>query len=90
MFRLKKGIINRSSNIVCMNLLFLVRAVGFTIELMMMSYNPPPICFNIKIFNQGMLLSFEKPNNGLVKITPLTLMEGLSSNNLQVTNPPKL
>lgn len=60
-----------------MNLLFLVNAVGFTIEFIIMSYIPPPICFSINTFIQGIFLSLGNPNNGLVKITPLTLRVGL-------------
>lgn len=59
---------------VCMNLLFFVRAVGLTIELMMISSRPPPICFNINTFAQGNCLSLGNPNNGLVNITPLTFI----------------
>lgn len=71
MFTLKNGIINLSSNMVRIKLLFLVKAVGLTIEFIMISSRPPPICFTIKVLIQGNFLSLGNPNNGLVNIHPL-------------------
>lgn len=75
---------------VWINLLFFVKAVGFTIEFTIISYKPPPICFNINTFIHGNLRSLGNPNNGLVKITPDILIVFLYNNNFVVTNPPKL
>ncbi len=90
MLRLRNGIINLSSKIVWMNLLFFVRAVGFTIEFTITSSRSFPMSLTIKILCQGRFLSFGKPNNGLVSITPLTGISGLSTSNLKVTRAPKL
>lgn len=87
---LRKGIIKRSSKIVCINLLFLVKAVGLTKELTITSSSPPPICFSMNFFIQGNFFSFGKPKKGLVNMTPVILIYGLSIKSFDIINPPIL
>jgi len=89
-FTLKNGIIKRSSNIVRIKWLFLVKAVGFTIEFIIMSSKPPPICLTINVLIQGNFLSLGNPNKGLVNMHPLTFNSLLYINNFVVTKAPKL
>jgi hypothetical protein len=71
-------------------LLFFVRAVGLTMEFIIISSRPPPICLTIKVLIHGNFLSFGNPNNGLVNMHPLIFNSLLYINNLVATKAPKL
>lgn len=87
---LKKGIIRRSSKMELMYLLFLVKAVGLTIELMTKSSILSPISLISWSLAQGSSLSLGNPRRGLVIIQPAMLIPGRSSKSLIVMSPPKL
>lgn len=69
---LRKGIISLSPKIFATSLFFLVKAVGFIIELITKSSSYTPNCFKAHVFIFPNPLSSGKPRNGLVMMMPET------------------